>query len=105
VSRDTFFIVSRALLLLSLFLFFTEVSGLRELLTFACIEQCADDDENGNCAADCTDCTCCAHPRAASASPQIVARPHVSFERTADVRSLIYWTESDGISHVPRAIA
>lgn len=28
-----------------------------------CVEHCADDDEQGQCALDCTDCGCCPHLR------------------------------------------
>ncbi|MDY7229139.1 hypothetical protein [Hyalangium rubrum] len=34
-----------------------------------CMQSCPDDDEQGQCALDCTDCTCCSHVR-----PVVLAR-------------------------------
>nr|WP_225936945.1 hypothetical protein [Myxococcus sp. RHSTA-1-4] len=32
-----------------------------------CTQSCPDDDERGQCAPDCTDCTCCGHVRTVAA--------------------------------------
>lgn len=32
-----------------------------------CSQRCADDDERGQCAPDCADCTCCGHVRSVAA--------------------------------------
>lgn len=37
----------------------------------ACVQSCPDDDEQGQCAPDCVDCTCCSHVR-----PVALSRAH-----------------------------
>jgi hypothetical protein len=40
-----------------------------------CVQNCADDDAQGDCAADCSDCSCCAHQRTpfAAVLPRVFA--------------------------------
>jgi hypothetical protein len=63
--------VLRIWLFLSLLLFAPGVGGLLPTLAGGagevCTQQCADDDEQGHCAPDCVDCTCCAHVRSVAA--------------------------------------
>ncbi|PTL75246.1 hypothetical protein [Vitiosangium sp. GDMCC 1.1324] len=34
-----------------------------------CVQSCRDDDERGQCAPDCVDCTCCSHGRLVVVAP------------------------------------
>ncbi|WNG38879.1 hypothetical protein F0U61_38345 [Archangium violaceum] len=40
-----------------------------------CEQRCPDDDERGQCAPDCIDCTCCSHVRLAVVAPTASAVP------------------------------
>ncbi|XXF77132.1 hypothetical protein P2318_29370 [Myxococcaceae bacterium GXIMD 01537] len=70
-----------------------------------CVENCADDDPRGQCAQDCTDCTCCSHVRTVTALaptstrlPSNLSSSLIEHEEkeppSADVRDIL---------HVPRA--
>ncbi|MCY1016877.1 hypothetical protein [Pyxidicoccus sp. MSG2] len=62
----------RIWLCLSLLLFAPSVGGLLPTLSGTagevCAQRCADDDERGQCAPDCADCTCCGHVRSVAAA-------------------------------------
>ncbi|QSQ20270.1 hypothetical protein JY651_34110 [Pyxidicoccus parkwayensis] len=45
-----------------------------------CSQRCADDDERGQCAPDCADCTCCGHVRSVAA-PELMPSLGVDVER------------------------
>ena len=69
-----------------------------------CTEQCADDDEQGQCAPECQDCTCCAHHAASvlavpsgSPLPAPVAR-----QRTEAPTAQPQAAHARKIPHIPR---
>ena len=70
-----------------------------------CVEQCPDDDSDGRCPADCTDCACCPHLQvvaagAAAATP-VGAQPiRVPAQRVLEPSA----PEGDDIRHVPKAV-
>ncbi|WP_224360817.1 hypothetical protein [Hyalangium versicolor] len=70
-----------------------------------CTQNCADDDERGQCAPDCTDCLCCVH-----AHPVMLAAPTallLSVHATALIEHEQQKPPSvdlDDILHVPRAL-
>jgi hypothetical protein len=41
----------------------------------ACAQSCPDDDERGQCAPDCADCSCCVHTRTVMLAPPAVLLP------------------------------
>ncbi len=71
-----------------------------------CETSCPDDDERGQCAPDCSDCTCCTHLRsialvgAAEPVPVLDAGPNIEAvvrpPRSPDLRA---------IRHVPKRLA
>ncbi|MCE9672310.1 hypothetical protein LY474_31335 [Myxococcus stipitatus] len=70
----------RIWLCLSLLLFAPTGGGLFTVIADAtdavCTQQCPDDDERGQCAPDCADCTCCSHVRTVAtpaAAPLLLA--------------------------------
>lgn len=69
-----------------------------------CTQHCADDDERGQCAPDCTDCACCSHVRPAA----LTASPGLVWQEPEDPR--LEWTparltsaDPGEILHVPIA--
>ncbi|NVJ08958.1 hypothetical protein HUW63_27450 [Myxococcus sp. AM001] len=95
----------RIWLLVCLFLFAPGLGGLMPTLTGAvgevCTQRCPDDDDQGQCAPDCIDCTCCGHVRSVAAqAPQppfvlLVPRPlRVAYEKSeplsADVGDILH---------------
>jgi hypothetical protein len=40
-----------------------------------CTQRCQDDDEHGQCAPDCLDCTCCSHLRQVVLAPTLAGVP------------------------------
>lgn len=70
-----------------------------------CVERCPDDDSDGRCPADCTDCGCCPHLQVvvvgAGAQAPVVASPirvpaQLALEPSAP--------EGDDIRHVPKSV-
>ncbi|MCP3135746.1 hypothetical protein [Pyxidicoccus xibeiensis] len=61
----------RIWLCLCLLLFAPSVGGLLATVSGmaaeVCSQRCPDDDAQGQCAPDCTDCTCCGHVRSVAA--------------------------------------
>ncbi|MFP2928398.1 hypothetical protein ACLESO_25030 [Pyxidicoccus sp. 3LG] len=71
----------RLWLCLSLLLFAPGFGGLLPTVAGAavevCSQDCPDDDDRGQCAPDCADCTCCGHVRSVAAPipvPSLVPR-------------------------------
>ena len=67
------------LLLCLLLVLFASVGGsgfpLAAVTGDACEQSCPDDDERGQCAPDCADCTCCVHARTVMLAPSAVLLP------------------------------
>ncbi|NMO19196.1 hypothetical protein HPC49_18560 [Pyxidicoccus fallax] len=61
----------RVWLILCLLLFAPSMGRLLPVLSDTagevCAQSCPDDDERGQCAPDCSDCTCCGHVRSVAA--------------------------------------
>jgi hypothetical protein len=71
-----------------------------------CVETCPDDDEQGQCAPGCDDCSCCNHVRTAALKPAGILLETVDTERCL-ARSTPAPPPVDvrGIRHVPKAFA
>jgi hypothetical protein len=70
-----------------------------------CAERCPDDDAQGNCDADCTDCVCCAHVRlsfavAEARAPLPSEAVRVPEQQQAEPES----PEPGDILHVPKTL-
>lgn len=100
----------RIWLCLCLLLLAPSVGGLLPTLSGiageVCTQQCADDDEQGQCAPDCVDCTCCAHVRSVAAP-----LPRPSLAPRAERQSRFAYEEAEppsadvgDILHVPIAV-
>jgi hypothetical protein len=102
--------VLRIWLCLSLLLFAPSVGGLLPTLSGTagevCAERCADDDERGQCAPECADCTCCGHVRSVAAPGLIPSlMPHVERPpRFAYDESTPPSADLGDILHVPIAV-
>ncbi|MBI2894372.1 MAG: hypothetical protein HYY06_12540 [Deltaproteobacteria bacterium] len=97
-------LLRRFLCALALALLCVQAAGVTKLFAQeSCQARCPDDDEQGNCPSDCTDCACCGHlqPVASQVAPAIAAPPGAAPEPdhcagsppTADPR---------GTEHVPK---
>lgn len=95
----------RGLAILLLVLFAAQQTGaFTALFGEHCIERCADDDDQGNCGADCQDCVCCGHGQQGSVSQPLVGLalmvgPSVTYPRLLPAPD----GEAQSIFHVPRA--
>ena len=100
----------RIWLCLCLLLFAPNLGGLLPTLSGTagevCTQSCPDDDERGQCAPDCADCTCCGHVRSVAApvrlpSPtQRVPRPPLFVHDEDEPAS----ADVGDILHVPIAL-
>ena len=77
----------------------------RLLFDAPCESSCADDDAEGKCAANCTDCVCCSHapqpvPLLAGSESGSTAAKQVDVEWAERV---LPWVEPREILHVPIA--
>lgn len=52
-----------------------QATGALELASAICEQGCVDDDEQGRCADDCTDCACCFHPRPTVRTSAVLPAP------------------------------
>ena len=69
--------VLRFWLFLSILLFAPVGGGLLPPISSGevCVQRCQDDDEQGQCAPDCIDCTCCSHVRLVVVAPTVSTVP------------------------------
>ena len=52
-----------------------QATGALEFVSAVCEQGCVDDDEQGRCADDCTDCACCFHPRPTVRTTTVLPSP------------------------------
>lgn len=70
-----------------------------------CFERCPDDDEQGNCAASCTDCVSCPHAQASALTAATKELPIRANERMPEQVRLAHPSpEPAEILHVPKAV-
>ncbi len=71
-----------------------------------CVETCPDDDDEGRCPADCTDCACCLTPTVITGAPrQIGVLPSLHTAGPAcptHVVAMYSQVDSTEIPHVPK---
>ncbi|WXH28560.1 hypothetical protein WA016_02505 [Myxococcus stipitatus] len=105
---ETRAVLARVWLCLCLLLFAPMEGGLGlalfDSVDTVCEQGCPDDDERGQCAPDCADCTCCGHVRAVAAP---TAHPLLWLESyrpelAAQDEDTPASADLDGILHVPR---
>ncbi|MCP3103118.1 hypothetical protein LZ198_29990 [Myxococcus sp. K15C18031901] len=103
-------VLLRIWLCLSLLLFAPTGGGLLTVIAGAtdtvCTQQCQDDDEQGKCAPDCADCTCCGHVRsvAAPTTPPLMLTDDARRAPVAYDEDTPPSVDTDDILHVPIAL-
>ena len=87
-------------------LFAVQATGTLELVSTFCEQGCVDDDEQGRCADDCTDCGCCFHPRPTVRTVAVLPSPAALVLAAAPEPPTACSTAPPGeILHVPIALA
>jgi hypothetical protein len=98
--------VLRVLVIVGLALATAQAAGASLLLgAHQCRERCADDNDDGQCAPGCHDCTCCSGVRVVTPREQVAAVPDVPGRplrlRPAAIPSSV---EPREILHVPKLL-